>query len=158
MSKSRRTTDPTARRANAERVRALTESSLTELTEQLEAGNTARLDAYLTAMSRFHQYSVGNLMLILAQRPDATQVAGFHTWRSLGRAVKRGEKGILIVAPMVLRTQRAEDVPARGDDGGEQRPRLAFRAVHVFDVSQTEGDPLPEPARAGGDPDRPSHG
>lgn len=80
-------------------------------------------------------------MLIASQRPDATRVAGFWTWKKLRRFVKKGEKGIVIVAPM----------PIPPKDDGQDSP-LHFRAVHVFDVSQTDGDPLPEPPTAAGDP------
>ena len=131
--------------SNAERARGMTEAALAQLHEQLEAGDSTQLTAYLTALSRFHNYSFGNVMLIMAQRPDATHVAGFNTWKSLGRSVKKGEKGLLIIAPMLLKPREEE----RTDD---DQPRLRFRAVHVFDISQTEGDPLPEPARVGGDP------
>jgi len=88
-------------------------------------------------------------MLILSQRPDASRVAGFHTWRKLGRAVKRGEKGIAIFAPMRLRQRTARD---REVDTADPEDRLIFRVVYVFDISQTEGEPLPEPTRIKGDP------
>lgn len=133
--------------SSAERARMLSERALASLANQLDAGNSAQLDAYLAAMSRFHSYSFGNIMLIVGQRPDASRVAGFHAWRSLGRTVKRGEKGILIFAPMLVRTRDADG------QADEDRPRqLRFRAVHVFDIAQTEGEPLPEPLRVGGDP------
>jgi antirestriction protein ArdC len=109
---------------------------------------------WLDVQSRFHQYSFGNCLLILRQRPDATHVAGFHTWRALGRRVRRGEKGIWILAPVTRR------VASDDDEGGEQRPArvlTGFRAVPVFDVAQTDGDPLPDvPARRlrGDAPDR----
>jgi antirestriction protein ArdC len=96
-------------------------------------------------MARFPRYSFRNQLLIASQRPDATRVAGFQTWRQLGRWVKRGEKGIVIVAPLPLR--RAE--PAGPDDGDVP---LAFKAVYVFDVSQTDGEPLPELGATQGDP------
>lgn len=137
--------------SNAERARNLSESALAQLTEQLEAGNSEQFTAFLNAMSRFHKYSFGNIMLIMAQRPDATHVAGFHTWKSLGRTVKKGEKGLLIIAPMLLKSKEREE-HERGQDESQDRPRLRFRAVHVFDIAQTEGDPLPEPAKVCGDP------
>jgi hypothetical protein len=136
--------------SKAEFVREVTQRSLDELSQQLEAGNSQQLDAYLRAMGRFHRYSFNNVMLIISQRPGATQVAGFHTWRKLGRAVKKGEKGIAIFAPMKIKPR------ARADTGGEEDkdrpPQLRFRVVHVFDLEQTEGDPLPEPTRVSGDP------
>src|SRR6202012_2253422 len=71
------------------------------LIEQLEAGHSEALTSYLTAMSRFHQYSFGNVLEIARQMPTATRVAGFWTWKSLGRNVRAGQKGIRILAPIV---------------------------------------------------------
>ncbi len=65
---------------------------------------------YLSAMGRFHNYSFGNIMLIARQKPDATNVAGLRTWNSLGRFVRRGEKGIMILAPMI--GQKKADIVA----------------------------------------------
>jgi len=111
------------------------------LLEQLEAGKSETLTAYLAAMARFHSYSFGNIMSIARQRPTATRVAGFHTWKELGRFVKRGEKGIQILAPMVGHADRTRTQ----DDTGKPTPMLiGFRAVYVFDVAQTEGADLPE--------------
>ena len=94
----------------------------------------------LEVASRFHDYSVNNLLLILCQRPDATRVAGYRKWQELRRQVRRGERGIRILAP-VLRWVEDED-----DNGAPVRVRrvVAFKAVSVFDVSQTEGEPLPD--------------
>jgi hypothetical protein len=76
-------------------------------------------------------------MLILMQRPDAIRVAGFHAWKDLGRSVKKGEKGIGILAPMAITQAPTADDP-------DPSSKLRFRLVYVFDVSQTEGEPLPE--------------
>ncbi len=142
---------PAAAVSKAEQAREIAERSLNELATQLEAGNSAQLTAYLAALGRFHRYSFNNVMLILSQRPDATHVAGFHTWRGLGRSVTRGEKGLMIFAPMLLKAKDKEpQTPSSATD--DDAPRLRFRVVYVFDVSQTEGEPLPEPARIGGDP------
>ncbi len=134
--------------SSSQRAKQIAEQALGQLSEQLDAGNSDQLDAYIQAMSRFHKYSFSNIMLIVSQRPEASQVAGFHTWRKLGRTVKRGEKGIAIFAPMKLKP--------RGDqtyqDPDDHAPQLFFRVVYVFDISQTEGEPLPEPARVSGDP------
>jgi antirestriction protein ArdC len=81
------------------------------------------------------------------QRPTATHVAGFHTWKELGRFVKRGEKGIQILAPMVGKRRTKDDGNQRvkQDDSAKAAPVLiGFRAVYVFDVAQTEGADLPE--------------
>ena len=75
-------------------------------------------------------------MLISMQRPEATSVAGFRTWQALGRQVRRGERGLSILAPMLSRR-----------DGDDERLLAGFRWVSVFDVSQTEGEPLPSPVR-----------
>lgn len=94
----------------------------------------------LEVASRFHAYSLNNLLLILWQRGDATRVAGYRKWREMGRQVRKGERGIRILAP-VLRWVEDED-----DNGAPVRVQrvVAFKAVSVFDVSQTEGAPLPD--------------
>jgi antirestriction protein ArdC len=117
------------------------------LLQQLEAGKSETLTAYLAAMARFHAYSFGNILSIARQRPSATRVAGFHTWKELGRFVKRGEKGIQILAPMVGQRRKRDDADHNRtqDDSGKHAPVLiGFRAVYVFDVEQTEGADLPE--------------
>lgn len=133
-----------------EQAKQLAENGMNELVAALEQGKSETLQRYLAAMGRFHRYSFGNVMLIALQRPDATHVAGFRTWRSLGRTVQRGEKGIAIIAPMVFRRDDERRQP--GEDGDSENSRIRFRAVHVFDIAQTIGDPLPEPATAAGDP------
>jgi N-terminal domain of anti-restriction factor ArdC len=121
------------------------------LIEQLEAGKSEALTAYLDAMVHFRNYSFGNVLLIARQKPQATYVSGMWSWNQLGRRVKRGEKGIAILAPMIAKTRRE----GRNDDGeadsGQQRAVLGFRRVYVWDVSQTEGEPLPEPVKVTGD-------
>ena len=126
----------------------LSEQALEELAEQLAKGKTEELASYLSVMGKFHNYSWGNIFLIARQRPDATLVAGFRTWQTQhNRHVKKGEKGICILAPLVGKKE--------ADDGsGETRDIFGFKAVHVFDVSQTEGEPLPEPNCVSGDPGR----
>ena len=117
------------------------------LLQQLEVGKSETLTAYLAAMARFHAYSFGNIMAIARQRPTATRVAGFHTWKELGRFVKRGEKGIQILAPMVGQRRKRDDADHNRtqDNNGKPTPVLiGFRAVYVFDVEQTEGADLPE--------------
>lgn len=84
----------------------------------------------------FHRYSVGNCMLIAMQCPEATKVAGFRRWQELGRQVRKGEHGIRILAP---HTYKSED-----EQTGEAEQRVYFRAVPVFDIAQTDGEPLPE--------------
>ncbi len=131
----------------AEDARRMTDAALDSLARSLEQGKSEALTRYLTTMARFHRYSFGNIMLIVTQRPDATQVAGFHTWKQCNRWVKKGEKGIVIIAPMVL---KPKDTEATRPDQDESR--VWFRAVHVFDLSQTDGEPLPEAAVVKGEP------
>ena len=113
------------------------------LIEQLEAGRSDALTSYLMAMSHFHNYSFGNILQIARQKPDATHVAGLYAWNQFGRRVKKGEKGIQILAPM-LGVKRKKDAEAEQDITKQNVPVLVgFRAVYVFDVSQTEGKELP---------------
>jgi hypothetical protein len=116
------------------------------LIEQLEAGHSEGLTAYLTAMGKFHNYSFGNILEIARQKPDATRVAGLYAWNQLGRKVMKGQKGIRILAPMIG-TRRKKDTEATKskDAAAVNAPVLVgFRAVYVFDVSQTEGAELPD--------------
>src|ERR1700761_2775817 len=116
------------------------------LIRQVEEGKSETLTAYLTAMARFHNYSFGNILAIARQRPTATRVAGFSTWKELGRFVKKGEKGIQILAPMMGHQRRKDSSDqSRSQDDAKPVPVLiGFRAVYVFDVAQTEGADLPE--------------
>ena len=123
----------------------LSDNALTELATQLAAGKSEELTKFLDTMSTFHNYSYGNCMLIAQQKPDATLVAGFRAWLKLGRCVRKGEKGICILAPMVGKKETE-------DGSGETRDVFGFRAVHVFDVSQTEGEELPDVNKISGDP------
>lgn len=108
----------------------------------------------LIAAARFPTYSPSNVLLIAAQRPDATRVAGIRTWNNLGRRVIKGEHGIGILAPCTYRsatadadarTREGEPMVARSADAEpvSMRELRGFRVVHVFDVSQTDGAPLP---------------
>jgi antirestriction protein ArdC len=133
---------------NTDQAKTLSETALTRLIEALDRGQSQALKLYLAVMSRFHRYSWGNVLLIYSQRPDAIRVAGFNAWLHMRRYVRKGEKGIVILAPMVGRKKSADDELAED----EQTRLYGFRAAHVFDVSQTEGDPLPEFAKISGDP------
>src|SRR6266446_241270 len=106
---------------------------LAEAVEKLADSDT--FAAWLRARGAFHDYSFNNTLLIVSQRPDATQVAGYKTWQKLGRQVRKGEHGIRILAPCVVK---------RETDSGEETRSMFFRTVSVFDVSQTDGEPLPE--------------
>jgi antirestriction protein ArdC len=98
--------------------------------------------AWLDSRARFHSYSLGNTMLIGFQRPDATLVAGFRAWQGMGRQVRKGEKGIAILAPMVRKIEASTSETGTSSD--EERRVVGFRTVYVFDVAQTDGDQLPE--------------
>jgi len=105
---------------------------------------------FLDFLARFRRYSPANVALILAQCPGATWVAGLKTWNSLGRRVKRGEKGIAIFAPILRKVRVRETDPETGEAREREEERLVgFHVTHVFDVSQTEGKPLPEAPRRG---------
>ena len=116
------------------------------LIEQLEAGHSEGLTAYLTAMGRFHNYSFGNILEIARQKPDATLVAGLYAWNQLGRKVMKGQKGIRILAPMIGSRKKKDTEAERSKDAAAiNKPVLVgFRSVYVFDVSQTEGAELPQ--------------
>lgn len=128
-----------------EQTRKTVRQALHELAEALEAGKSETLMAYLRAMARFHRYSAGNILLIALQRPDAEQVAGYRAWQKLHRFVRQGEKGIAIMAPIIRRSQHVDR------DKDEEEP-VAFKTAYVFDINQTEGQPLPEFAQMRGDP------
>jgi hypothetical protein len=128
----------------ADALKQLTSDALDTLAALLDQGHSDQLTAWLKTMARFHKYSWHNICLIATQRPTATRVAGFHTWRTMRRFVRKGEKGIAILAPIIGREAESVDTKAR--------TILGFRAAYVFDVAQTEGEPLPEPNDASGDP------
>jgi hypothetical protein len=136
-----------------EDIKNRTKEAADYLVQSLEAGHSEVLTQYLGAMAKFHTYSFGNIMLIARQKPSATKVAGVRTWNSLGRFVRRGEKGILILAPMVGR-KRQPGEETTGENGDEKNPQAqlhGFRAVYVFDISQTEGKDLPALTEVQGD-------
>lgn len=135
---------------------------LTALTRQLEEGvrdvfESGKYARYLDTLSRFHTYSARNTLLIFTQNPDATRVAGFETWKSLGRSVRKGEKGLSILAPAPYKKTIQTDRDGQGRPllDGRGRPHKkdveitvpAFKPVKVFDISQTWGEPLPELTR-----------
>lgn len=126
--------------------------SLSELNDALSQGKSETIENYLSFLAKFHNYSVNNSMLIAAQCPSATQVASYDKWQQLGRQVRKGEKGIGIFAPIIARHK----VDIENDDGAteqrEMRRLNGFRIAKVFDVSQTDGDKLPEPPKMTGDP------
>lgn len=137
------------------------QQTIAEITDKLEQGvhdlfNSERYREYLSTMAKFHNYSLNNTILISMQKPDATLVAGYQSWKkNHGRQVKRGEKGIRIIAPSPYKVKTEQDVidpktrkPVLDQDGRPKKEtveveRPSFRVATVFDVSQTEGKELP---------------
>ncbi len=138
---------------------------LAALHEQISDGVAALVEsqewrAMLDTAAKFHSYSLGNLLLIGAQAPQATRVAGFRSCQSLGRQVRKGERGIAILAPCTYRPKAADRAELAGPAGPEPATTCSggaapdaggkqvrgFRVVHVFALHQTEGAPLPEVA------------
>ena len=139
---------------NRERLREITDGIEQGIKELFESEKYMR---YLSVMSRFHRYSVNNTMLIYMQKPDATLVAGYNKWKDqFERHVKKGEHGITIIAPTPYKKKIEEQkldpdtkAPILDQDGKivteEKEIEIPmFRPVKVFDVSQTDGKPLPE--------------
>lgn len=125
---------------NAEEVKKRTDTAIDALASELEKGKSDALKAYLSVMSRFHSYSWRNCLLIAQQYPTASRVAGFGTWKSLRRYVKRGEKGIAIFQPVVGRKREESDDLQETETGRV----FGFKCGYVFALEQTEGEPLPE--------------
>jgi len=164
MSTSTRTSSTTSQTGGQDKLAALH--------EQISDGVAALVQseawrAMLDTAAKFHSYSLGNLLLIGAQAPQATRVAGFRSWQSLGRQVRKGERGIAILAPCTYRPKTAERAelaapagpagpagqePATASGGGVAPQGVGgkqvrgFRVVHVFAQYQTEGAPVPEVA------------
>jgi hypothetical protein len=134
-----------------DKARKIAEEALHRLSSELEAGHSEALKNYLGAMCRFRRYSWNNVLLIASQRPGATRVAGFHAWHDLGRWVKKGEKGIAILAPIIVKSKEPAPSPAKSESNEANRV-AGFRTAYVYDVAQTEGRPLPEFATTSGDP------
>ncbi len=111
---------------------------LTDAVDQL-----ATSDAWLHMLqvaARLPSYSLNNTLLVAVQRPDATAVAGYRAWAAVGRQVRRGEKGIAILAPCLYKAEESDGA----EPGDAARVLRGFRVVHVFDISQTDGPPVPE--------------
>ena len=134
----------------------MTTNKARELTQQIETSVNAlaaetdaarRSDIFrgwLNAMAQFHNYSWNNQLLISMQCPTATRVAGFHTWRKMNRFVRKGERGITILAPCIYkpktREQQDEEIEQQTHAIGTLR---GFRAATVFDIAATDGEPIP---------------
>ena len=141
------------KQSNKDRIKEITAGIEKGIMELFESD---RYRQYLSTMSRFHKYSLNNVMLIHSQRPDATLVAGFNKWKNqFGRHVKKGERGIQILAPVPFKKKVDEvkldphtKAPMLDKDGNlvKEEKEVSvpmFKVVSVFDVSQTDGKPLP---------------
>ena len=128
---------------NTDKTQDLTDKineSITALCAETDAAKqNETYRAWLRTLSRFYSYSFNNWLLIYTQRPDATRVAGFQTWKSLGRFVKKRERGIRIFAPILRRVEEEKN----GITEQVSRP-VGFRSIAVFALEQTDGEPLPE--------------
>ena len=113
----------------SEQIKQITNKAIEQLIAALNEGRSETLTQYLAAIGRFHRYSLRNVMLIASQKPTATHVAGFHTWHKLGRFVKKGEKGILILAPIVRRKTENDRTKRNGRiiNGSRLSRRLRLR-------------------------------
>jgi antirestriction protein ArdC len=119
----------------------MTGNNRPELVEKLTEGITRLTSSdewqqYLDFQSKFHSYSFGNVLLIAAQRHDASRVAGFRAWQKMNRFVRKGEKAIWILAPMIYKQQDEQS-------GESDRVLRGFKYVPVFDIGQTDGEELP---------------
>jgi len=101
----------------------------------VDIAKSSNFQRFLKFSASFHNYSFRNQLLIWIQKPSATFVAGFETWKKRGRYVKKGEKGIMILAPM--------KITRKNDEHEEDEEFMLFRPIYVFDISQTEGEPIP---------------
>ena len=132
----------------SEQIKQITNKAVEQLIAALNEGQSDTLTQYLAAIGRFHRYSLRNVMLIASQKPTASHVAGFQVWHKLGRFVKKGQKGILILAPIVRRKNEG----AKQDETDESSTAVGFRAAYVFDISQTDGQELPTIGSVNGEP------
>jgi hypothetical protein len=155
MTEQQRQAAVTLRKERLEQAREKLENGVIELV------GSGRWEEYLKFLSHFHRYSFNNLILILLQRPSATQCASYRTWKQLGRQVRKGERGIEILVPVLTRVfvsrksgpaEEEDDLePELSQGAAPQEDELmpcgykvvGFKIGHTFDVSQTEGAPLP---------------
>jgi antirestriction protein ArdC len=124
------------KQSKASELNAGIRSAIEHLANETDAAKQSELFRnYLKASAAFWDYSWHNQMLIWRQKPDASFVGGFNTWLKCGRYVRKGEKGIAILAPMFFKDKNTN---------GDETKRIWFKVVYVFDISQTDGTPLPE--------------
>jgi antirestriction protein ArdC len=135
-----------------DKIQQTADQALLKLIQSLNQGQSETLKTYLRTMGKFHRYSWFNCLLIWLQRPEAIHVAGFRKWQELGRCVKKGERGIAILAPVLVRP-RKPNYEHRPEEQEQEREEVAnFVTAWVFDISQTEGEPLPTIGKRSGNP------
>ena len=135
------------------------DATLQKLANQLELGISDEMKRYLKTMSLFPNYSIGNQQLIISQKPNASHVCGYHVWKQLNRFVRKGEKGIRILAPLkipreknkIIEDENREERDSNQDIQLDKKFLSGFRIVRVFDLSQTGGENLPQSSIARGD-------
>lgn len=139
MSKSTKHMSEAERKQARDRAQERAQAALDRLGQGVrDVWESERWEQWLRSLGRFHDYSLNNTLLIAMQMPNATRVASFRSWkRDFNRYVRKGERGIEILVPMLVK-ERNED-----EQDEERRRLVGFRVGHVFDVSQTEGEPLP---------------
>lgn len=139
----------TAKQAAADKKRDEAQKKVDRLLGELELGVEELMTSegwqrHLDTMAHFHHYSLNNQMLIRIQMPQATQVASYRSWGEVGRQVNKGEKSLAVLAPLMVTVRDKDGNPILDDSGREKKFPRGYRAVPVFDISQTSGEELPE--------------
>lgn len=129
--------------------RAEADAKVKRLMSELEMGVEELMTSegwkkHLDSMSKFHTYSFNNQWLIAHQMPEASKVSSFKNWQELGRQVNKGEKALSVLAPIMITLKDANGNPIIDDKGKERKIPRGYRAIPVFDISQTSGEELPE--------------
>lgn len=138
-----------AKQTAADKKKAEADAKVQRLLSELELGVEELMTSegwqrHLDSMSKFHNYSFNNQWLIHHQMPHATKVSSYKNWGELGRQVNKGEKAISVLAPMMITLRDKEGNPVLDDNGKERKIPRGYRAIPVFDISQTSGEELPE--------------
>lgn len=145
--KERRDAQKEKSRLNKEATFKLADDTLNRLHKSLKAGKSEQLQTFLKTVSKFHSYSLRNQLLIACQKSNATRVAGYGAWQKMNRQVRKGEKGIRILAPIVRKKNDQE-----GEENTKEKRVVGYRSASVFDISQTDGEQLPNLSSIKGDP------
>lgn len=138
-----------AKETAADKKRAEADAKVQRLLGELEMGVEELMTSegwqrHLDVMSKFHNYSFNNQWLIAHQMPEATRVSSYKNWGEIGRQVNKGEKALSVLAPMMITMRDKEGNPILDDSGKERKIPRGYRAIPVFDISQTSGEELPE--------------